>query len=390
MTEPIAERNRRAARPWRIAFVLYALAMTVGTHWPKLEMTIAGERAPDKVIHMLGFGGLTFLLWRTRWLGEGWLLLVAAMAWAMVDEVTQGLPGLGRTVSGLDLLANWCGIVLVFAGIRAMRPVGGPLNRLRLHMTEFVIDELFMRWPTWPIALIGGIVMGAVVGGVATLIMWTVHPDGMMYAAFISIAAGGLGGAYLLLDALWRRERERVAARRQCLFCGAACDEADVDARGTGTCPTCAKPLHIGQWHLRTELSRAMFVRLAVGPSALALGLSVAVLLVYLSGLALYMRFPKELQPLRRFDGMPVDMRLVIDMTVLGVIAAVAVYRFRMGIARVIDRQATQCRKCGHDVHATGDERGVGRCPECGTRFIRLDEEAERTLRETYGGRARA
>lgn len=387
---PIAERHRRAVHPWRIAFLVYALAITTGTHWPKLEIAIGGARAPDKIIHMFAFGGLMFLLWRTRWLGEGWLLLITAMAWAMVDELTQGIPGLGRSMSGMDLLANWCGIVLVFAGIRAVRPVGGPLNRMRVRMTDFVIDELFLRRSTWPIAIAGGMVLGLLIGGTAVLIMWFAHPEGMKYAAFISVPVGGLGGALLLLDALWRRERERVAENQLCLFCGASCSEAEVDARGLGACPTCGKPMHIGQWQLRTELSRAAFARLAIWPFALAVGLCVTVVLVYLSGLALYMQFPKELQPLRRFDGMPMDMRLVLDMTVLGTAATVAIHRFRVGLAGLIDQQDARCRTCLHDVHATGDERGIGRCPECGTRFIRLDDEAEAALRAAYGGSARS
>jgi ribosomal protein L37AE/L43A len=250
-------------------------------------------------------------------------------------------------------------------------------------LSEFVIDELFTRWQVWALALLVGLVMGALIGGIATWIMWTVHPDGTRYAAYISIPAGGLGGAYLLLDGLWRRERERVAERLRCLFCGESCADAEFGHHGIGECPACARPFHIGQWQLRANLSRTTFLRLTVGPAVLGLALCVLVALMYVAGVALYMRFPQELQVFRRFDRLPTDLRLVLDMAVLGCIAAVAVYRFRLNLARVIDRQSERCRRCRHDVHATADENGLGRCPECGTVFIRLDDEAAEALSRT-------
>jgi hypothetical protein len=216
MMDAIALRRRRVLAPWRVAFVLYAVALTIGTHWPRLQVNIGGEPAPGKILHMLAFGGLTFLLWRTRWLGDGIWLIVVLLAWSLIDELTQGLPGLGRTVSWMDVAANWSGIAIVFAWIRALRPAGGTANRLRQQLSEFVIDELFTRWQVWTLALLVGLVMAALIGGIATWIMWTVHPDGTRYAAYLSIPAGGLGGAYLLLDGLWRRERERVAERHRC------------------------------------------------------------------------------------------------------------------------------------------------------------------------------
>lgn len=369
---------------WRVAFALYAIALTISTHWPRLQLGVGGMPAPNKIIHMIAFGGLIFMLWRTRWLGDGWLLLGAALAWSLIDELTQGLPGVERTVSWMDLASNWSGIVIVFAWIRALRPVGGPLNQMRQQLSERVIDELFTRWSTWALMLVAGVAMGAIVGGASAWIMWSVHPEGMMYAAFISVPAGAIGGAYLLLDALWRRERERFAEQCRCLFCGEACSQAEIYSSGVGACQTCSMPLHVGQWQQRAHLSRAMLIRLSIGPATLAIALSVLGALVYVAGVMLYMRFPQELQLFRRFDRLPMDLRLVFDMAVLGCIAAVAVYRFRCNLARVIDQQAERCLRCGHDVHATADEQGVGRCPECGTRFIRLDDDAREQLQGAY------
>jgi len=379
-----AECQRRELRPWRAIFVLYIIALTTGTHWPQLHLTIGPEPAPSRVIHALAFGGLTFLLWRTKWLGEGWRLLSALLAWSALDELAQGLPGLGRTVTWTDLAANWSGVILVFAWIRALQPTGGLLNRMQRRATERVIDESFTRWRTWLLAISAGALMAAAVGTAATWIMWTVHPDSTLYAAFISIPAGGIGGAILALDTLWRRERERALRQQRCFFCSKPCSNAAVDRDGLGSCPECRAPIHIGQWCLRADLSRGTLIRLAWRPAVLSVALAVLVASMYVVAVALYMRFPQELLPFRRFDRLPMDVRLVIDMAVLGIIAAVAVYRFRLRLARVIDHQAARCRRCHHDVHATAADLGVGRCPECGTPFLRLPPSAARILAAAY------
>jgi len=102
----VAAPTRRTTTLWRIAFVLYALALTVGTHWPNL--TLSPEvPVSDKSIHFTAFGTLTILLWLTRWIRSRIVTGVIVMVWAAVDEVSQGLPGVHRTVSIYDLLANW-------------------------------------------------------------------------------------------------------------------------------------------------------------------------------------------------------------------------------------------------------------------------------------------
>ena len=41
--------------------------MTVGTHWPRLQLGTEELPAPDKLIHLIAFAGLAFLLWRSGW-----------------------------------------------------------------------------------------------------------------------------------------------------------------------------------------------------------------------------------------------------------------------------------------------------------------------------------
>ncbi len=107
----------------RLAFPVYALVLVTATHWPQL--TIEGPvPRPDLYIHLAAFGLWTCLLIATELLGP-WRsraavgkCVVIALVYAAIDEGTQGIPGLGRTVALDDYLANAGGVLL--AGIAAL------------------------------------------------------------------------------------------------------------------------------------------------------------------------------------------------------------------------------------------------------------------------------
>lgn len=107
----------------RAAFVLYALALVTLTHWPRLAIASPGAIRLDIFIHAGVFGLWCVLLAMCGFFGEplGHRNLVVsaalALAYALVDELTQGIPGLGRTVDGADLVANGTGILLALAGL---------------------------------------------------------------------------------------------------------------------------------------------------------------------------------------------------------------------------------------------------------------------------------
>jgi VanZ family protein len=110
--------NFRSARlAIRIVFVLYALTLATGTHWPGLVISVHSFNYADKVVHFTAFLLWTVLLGLTGWFRvkgstRRQLLTIGMIAglYAAVDELTQGLPGVMRTVSASDLAANWIGI----------------------------------------------------------------------------------------------------------------------------------------------------------------------------------------------------------------------------------------------------------------------------------------
>lgn len=117
----------------RGTFVAYLVALTIGTHWPKLQIEGPVER-PDLWIHFAAYGGLCVLGAASAWFGPALsrrnVLATAAITgvWSVVDEVTQGIPVLHRHVSLLDALANLGGVALATGALLVLgsaKPAGG-------------------------------------------------------------------------------------------------------------------------------------------------------------------------------------------------------------------------------------------------------------------------
>ncbi len=103
----------------RSAFIVYALVLVTLTHWPSLAIAKPFEIRLDLFIHMGVFAGWTMLLIASAWLGPlGSITTVVrstitALIYALVDELTQGIPILHRTVDPMDYIANATGIVII-------------------------------------------------------------------------------------------------------------------------------------------------------------------------------------------------------------------------------------------------------------------------------------
>lgn len=104
-------------------FVVYALTLVTLTHWPALTIDNAPIERPDLVIHVGAFGLWTVLLWASELLGPMHRPMSAlragaiAGAYSLVDELTQGIPILKRTVALSDALANLTGVILAGAAL---------------------------------------------------------------------------------------------------------------------------------------------------------------------------------------------------------------------------------------------------------------------------------
>ena len=122
-----ADDLRRARSNWRRVLVVYFVAMTTATHWPRLGF--GGGGSIDKFIHFLGFGLLAWIAMNAAPWGRAWLGFAAALAWVYLDEKTQSLPALGRTFSGADMVAGLigaCAMGVLFATRDATALTRGP------------------------------------------------------------------------------------------------------------------------------------------------------------------------------------------------------------------------------------------------------------------------
>ncbi|MEM6333027.1 MAG: hypothetical protein AAF823_06775, partial [Planctomycetota bacterium] len=73
----------RQAWFWRSSAAVYGVALSVATHWPRLDLgenDLGGGLELDKTLHVGAFGGLAWLLWMAR--PAGWGRGAAANGWA--------------------------------------------------------------------------------------------------------------------------------------------------------------------------------------------------------------------------------------------------------------------------------------------------------------------
>lgn len=101
----------------RAVWLVYALVIVGLTHWPQVYIPGQAYRA-DILIHIGAFG-----LWACLFIACGFFgpalstqnILrsgATAAAYALVDELTQAIPGINRVVDPLDLLGNFSGTAL--------------------------------------------------------------------------------------------------------------------------------------------------------------------------------------------------------------------------------------------------------------------------------------
>ncbi len=366
------ERVRRIARPWRLAFVAYAVVLFTATHWPELELGTEERPAPDKILHLLAFGWLAIMLAQTRWLRRPWQVIAVVLAWAALDEVTQAIPILGRTFSWQDMLAGQFGVLLVAAWWWALSPDGGRGNRARLAMWSFVIADVLSDMRAWAVTAACAGAGAVAVGAAVRFMLHQVGGDPPVPGTVLaSSLAGAVAGAHVAIVGMGRRRARELAARCPCFSCGASCRAAVFDDAGTARCPACGQPIHRGQWApppdqplptVRRGAGRAVFAAAGMLIGAILLSVLVLLLSVKLSAARALSHGWLELAP---------DMQLALDLAWIGAALAVGARVYRRSQADLHDRQHERCRACRHDLTRTETHQGLGRCPECGTAFAK-------------------
>lgn len=356
-------------RPWRLVLVTYAVLLTTATHWPQLRFR-PDAPASDKLIHLIAFGGLTILLWQTRWFRRRSTVVLLALAWSVIDELSQGL--MQRSVSGYDLTANALGVTVAGVWLWALRPVGGPVNRMRLRQEAFILNAAFARRGTWT-----GLVLITAIAAVPIVLLWFRGGAWPFYITVI-VWAHAAGGWVLHRT---RGARRRLREMRPCFACNAPCVGMPLDDQGRGRCPGCGVDVRAVQWTEFVPPPRAQRAALVAAAIAIGMAIVIAAFVLILLTAPVYGwlidRDPTMAGPPRAahfIGGLERTLGRVVDLTLFALVLAATVRLYRRRLARHYD-QSTRCRRCGHDLRATPAAQGVGRCGECGAEFALVEGE---------------
>ena len=116
--------RRLALRHFRIVSSIYFLALIVGTHWPRLELSGASGLF-DKLLHFFAFGLMIFCFWICNWVRGPARQVIVGVGVCFLIEITQATLSVGRSYSLHDVEAGTLGVLAFAIMIRALRPLPG-------------------------------------------------------------------------------------------------------------------------------------------------------------------------------------------------------------------------------------------------------------------------
>lgn len=112
--------DRHSPRSARAVFFLYAAALLVATHWPRLQVPGAQAQS-DKLVHLAAYFVWTLLAAAAGFFGPALsarnvrYAALLALAYSLADECSQLIPVFDRQFSLLDAAANAGGVVFAYA-----------------------------------------------------------------------------------------------------------------------------------------------------------------------------------------------------------------------------------------------------------------------------------
>lgn len=377
------ERNRRLRVWFIVGGALVALSITL--RWPTLAVTVPSPSSPQILWPLLGIHACIWFLW-FRWnpLRTRIAAIIVAVSWPVLD---QGMVLLVRYPFALPLVeipefaASELGVWLGWWACWFIRPYAGIAEKTRRAFWRHTIFRALRKGMDWKGILLR-VAPSVAVGSVGLplmpvlLRMIVVRGIGAGQILFASIPTacfvilgviGGLVGFFAIVPSVARwivlKRSTEYEESRPCFRCHARCGEIQIDATGWGACPDCATPVHDGQWIAPPcvkRTSRAHRSRYQIS----ALKAIAAGLLPLAAGYLLASHY-----------GSPADLFFIgfIPALILFYISMWRVMRIELG--RLYDGQHIECRECSYDLKGAPLEKGVGVCPECGTRFARMVEE---------------
>jgi len=360
--------RRRATRHWRIVTLVYLAALTTGTHWPELRVGVGPGPPPDKVLHLLAFGGLTLLVWQCRLFKRIWQAGLACALWVLVDEWTQSLAILNRQSSWQDVIAGELGVICGVVWNTATMPTGPRPARWRRKMFDRVVQQRLATWRGW-IALGGGAsVIGVASATLSVLFALASSRLGMpepslQIAALIAFSLAFVFGVFVVFDQWWERDARDVD--KVCFECGRDCNRVDFSRSGWGLCMHCGTTVHAGQWIVAPRLRiRAQVEGLIAGAT-----------MTFMTGLITLSWALAMLAGPRALDSSPSTTHPLYSVALLTAILIASSFGISVARAVMVKRLALYeptCANCGYDLRFISSGTAMVRCPECGSEFARV------------------
>lgn len=191
--------------PWRWFFVLYFIALSTGTHWPRIEPLGPEHTPPDKLMHFLAFGILAVLLERARFLPRGWMGFVLIAMWIPFDEWTQDLVSEWRHWSLPDVLAGIEGLIAAAMITAALVPPVGTSKGGPWRSAITAMDRFIDRGTGGRTAIAIGTITTFVVFPLLYFLVWaTLHESWSMICGLITMAIASVAAFPVGLRA-WKR-----------------------------------------------------------------------------------------------------------------------------------------------------------------------------------------
>ena len=299
------ESRRKAQRNLRVIFWIYTVLLLAGTHYPKLQIGTPGD-SPDKLIHFAAFGGWSMLFWLTGYVRSIFLVIVIGILFGFLDEVTQTIPGLGRTFDLGDVLANSIGAIIIPAWIHVFRPtnVPGEVVRLRERRRSMALHQLLASPANLLHLCLAGLLGSMMIGVMMIVVLGRTETVGPVTSAILGAGIGsGVGviiGTVIGFQAMLRR----------------------VNLKEDGSS---SEPASEPVWRERN--GQGVIVRwLVIGLSVVVVGLIAWVLSMFI---------PRAGVILNRYEAWGVNLAVVVDIGFFGGLAAWVGRRIRVDLARL-------------------------------------------------------
>lgn len=328
----------RATRNVRILFWLFTFALLIGSHYPKLQVGPPGD-SPDKLLHFFAFGAWTVLFWASRYVRNVLLVFLGTVLFAIFDEVTQAIPVLNRSADMWDFVADCTGGLVAVIWIYALGPTGVSSVVVRrreelLAKATWILFDSPMNVGNLAVAT----VFGALVGGGSLVVILKANPViGSVTSFILGVGVGGIAGFIIAMEVGRRKMLQRIPGTSQVL--------AEIP-----------------------EASKRQILLVTLLYTAIAV---VVLTVLYITAIFLSSTIPFLGWISRQHESLDVNLALMFDIALVGVIGGMVVRRSRVRLARIVAAGGQRCVGCRQNLQGVPDEGGSGRCPECGHPFQR-------------------